>query len=234
MKNIIGICGEKNSGKTLIIIGIMKYYLLKGYDFGAFKPIDKGESINLSKDLLSDGELFKKKGQMKENINIINPYMLHEQLPPVLAAKRDGIKISKSVLNACIKKLKKNYKILLVEGPHSLRTPYVDNENWINFIRSWCDEVIWISKISENSMENTLNSFEILKKMGIKTNILLNNQSNELNLDLIQYQWSTFENELSIKVHGFVPYIKSENKFNIIQKAIEGFIEKFELYKGLV
>ena len=44
--------------------------------------------------------------------------------------------------------------------------------------------------------------------------LLLNNTTNELNADLLQYQWMMLEERLDLRVLGLLPYRIEENRRN--------------------
>ena len=212
MKGLTSVCGAQASGKTLVILGILRLFRRCGLRVGACKPVDVGETAYLAENSLGDGECIQQTGRMREHVSLINPYLLHEKLPPALAAQRDGVRIDKKLLETRIKLLRNSYKRLLIEGPVSLRIPLSGRENWAAMLGKWCADVIWISDINEDSLERTIFSFELLQKYGISVKILLNNRSNERNRELIEYHWLTLEEELSTTVQGLVPYFRFKNR----------------------
>ena len=226
MKCLIGVCGAQASGKTLVILGILRLSRRCGLRVGACKPVDVGETAYLAEDSLGDGESIQQTGRMPEHVSLINPYLLHEKLPPALAAQRDGVRIDKKLLETRLKLLRDSYKRLLIESPGSLRIPLSGTESWAAMLGKWCADVIWISDINEDSLERTLFSFELLQKYGMSVKILLNNRSNERNRELIEYHWLTLEEELSTTVQGLVPYIRGKNRVERVTEVLADIFDE--------
>ena len=65
----------------------------------AWKPLDVNGIGYQIQDSDSDGERLHRATNMSEHINLLNPYLFNEDLPPLLAAQRDGVKVDENVLS---------------------------------------------------------------------------------------------------------------------------------------
>lgn len=212
MSALICVCGTPTSGKTLLILGMLQLAQRWGLRVGACKPVDVGKMEYQSTDQPGDGESFQLVGQMTEHISLINPYLLHERLPPVLAARREGIRIDLNLLNNRLDLLRKRYTSVLLEGPSGLRIPFTESETWLGLLSHWHPEVIWVSDIGEDALEGTLLSVETLRAAGLQVKILLNNINHHRDAELIQYHWMVLEEKLLTTVLGLIPFLENGNK----------------------
>ncbi len=207
MNPLVGVCGAHGSGKTLVILGMLTLMRIRGGQAGAFKPVDSGMRESQARDEYSDGELFQQVGCMPEHISLINPYLLHERLPPQLAALRDGVCIDLNLLDSRLKQLRKRYQCVIIESPGGLLTPIAKDKSWASLLNQWAPDIIWVSGIGETELEHTLVSVDHLLSMELNVRIMLNNNCNIRNAELIQYQWLTLEENLSVPVIGLLPFL---------------------------
>ena len=225
MNNLTCVCGTAGSGKTLVILGLLQLALKRGVPIGACKPIDVGDIEYQSQDVDSDAEQFQKWGQMSEHISQINPYLLNETLPPQLASERDGLKVDLKLIEKNLDQLCHNYPKLLVEGPSGMLTPFLDSKNWMEVIKMWHPQLIWMSGIGIEDLENSLLTLRVFQESGLPVKVILNDANGNQDREMIEYQWLTLEEQIQASVLGFIPYFKKDNVLHISQ-ALDGIFDK--------
>jgi dethiobiotin synthetase len=162
---------------------------------------------------------------MPEHISLINPYLLNETLPIQLAAERDGIRLDLKLIEKRLDELSKRYPQVLIEGPSGLLTPITDSSSWLEIIKMWHPQLIWVSGIGVSDLETSLLALRILQESGLSVKIILNSFSANQNREMIQYQWLTLEEQLKASVLGFVPYFKNE-LLDQMSLALESMMEE--------
>jgi dethiobiotin synthetase len=84
-------------------------------------------------------------------------------------------------------------------------------QSGLELLQQWRATVLWVSGIGRENLEQTLQALTLLRQAGISCQLLLNNTTNELKADLLQYQWMTLEERLDLRVLGLLPYMAEEN-----------------------
>ena len=196
-------------GKTFVALGLL-YLLRQHYKTAAWKPIDVGQLKYHAADILTDGQRLHHAAQMADHPNLVNPFLLNEELPPVLAARRDGVTLHPATLHQYFKMLSTRYERVVIEGGRGLFMPLTETEREIDLLANWKPEVLWVTQIGERDLADTLLQIHALKQAQIAiTGIILSNGNNIKNAELIHYQWLTLEEELSVTVIALLPFLKS-------------------------
>ncbi len=199
---------SKGVGKTFIALGFL-YSLGQHYKASGWKPIDVGHVNYNAADIMTDGERFHQAIQMTEHPNLINPFLFNEDLPPVLAAQRDGIVSKTEILQRYFQLVCKHFDHVVIEGARGLYTPLTSTETEIDLLTAWQPKVLWVTTIGERELSETLLQVKILQQHQINVvGIILNNRDNNKHADLIHYQWLTLEEQLQIKVLALIPFLE--------------------------
>ncbi len=209
MKRLIAVCGARGSGKTMISLGLIQYLKNNKIKVGAWKPVDIGHLEYNSLDIPTDGQRLKQATNMTEHISSINPYLFNQILPPVLAARQDGVKIDLKTIDLRLRALQKQYHFMVMESLPGMMTPFFEDKSWIEQLKTWNVEIIWVSGIGPENLENTLSQVKNIQAKDIPVHIILNNFANSKNAELLYYQWITLEEQLSQTVLGLLPFLSS-------------------------
>ena len=178
----------------------------------AWKPLDVNGIGYQIQDSDSDGERLHRATNMSEHINLLNPYLFNEDLPPLLAAQRDGVKVNEKVLSQRLELLRRRSDIVLIESLAELLGSWTAKHSGLELLQQWQATVLWVSGIGRESLEQTLQAVTILQQAEVSCQLLLNNTNNVLNSDLLQYQWMPLEERLDLRVLGLLPYRIEENR----------------------
>lgn len=200
---------SKGVGKTFVALGLL-HLLKQHYQTGAWKPIDVGHLQYNAADVLSDGQRLHQAAQMAEHPNLVNPFLLNEDLPPILAARRDGVALKTAALQQDFKTLLTRFEQIVIEGARGLQTPLTETDTELDLLAHWKPKILWVTNIGERELADTLLQIHVLKQAQIEiAGIILSNRENNKNSELIHYQWLTLEEESSVAVLALLPFLET-------------------------
>jgi len=214
MTPLLCVAGARGVGKTSVAVALVSLLQQHLGRVIAWKPLDVNGIGYQIQDTDSDGERLHRATNMSEHINLLNPYLLNEDLPPLLAAQRDGIKVDEKVLSQRLELLRRRSDAVLMESLAELLSLWTTKHSGLELLQQWQARILWVSGIGRESLEQTLQAVTLLQQAGISCQLLLNNTTNELNADLLQYQWMILEERLDLRVLGLLPYRTEENRRN--------------------
>jgi dethiobiotin synthase len=201
-------------GKTSVAVALVSLLQQHLGRVIAWKPLDVNGIGYQIQDSDSDGERLHRATNMSEHINLLNPYLFNEDLPPLLAAQRDGVRVDEKVLSQRLELLRRRSDVVLMESLAELLGFWTAKHSGLELLQQWQAKILWVSGIGRESLEQTLQAVTLLQQAGISCQLLLNNTTNELNADLLQYQWMILEERLDLRVLGLLPYRTEENRRN--------------------
>ena len=213
MTPLLCVAGARGVGKTSVAVALVSLLQHLGRVI-AWKPLDVNGIGYQIQDSDSDGERLHRATNMSEHINLLNPYLFNEDLPPLLAAQRDGVKVDENVLIQRLELLRRRSDVVLMESLAELLGFWTAKHSGLELLQQWQARILWVSGIGRESLEQTLQAVTLLQQAGISCQLLLNNTTNELNADLLQYQWMMLEERLDLRVLGLLPYRTEENRRN--------------------
>ncbi|MGK5091323.1 dethiobiotin synthase [Deltaproteobacteria bacterium TL4] len=210
MTKLIYVGGSsKGVGKTFVALGLITCFLTDS-KVGAFKPVDVGHIHYNAADAFTDGERLHQAALMTEHINLVNPFLFNEDLPPVLAGQRDGVKISSKTIKQYLELLKQHFELVVIEGSRGLYLPVSSEETELDLLIQWRPKIIWVAGIGEHELSDTLLQVKQLQQQNLEVvGVILNNREDSFHSDLIRYQWLTLEQQLAIRVIGLIPCLKT-------------------------
>ena len=211
---LLCVAGARGVGKTSVAVALVSLLQQHLGRVIAWKPLDVNGIGYQIQDTDSDGERLHRATNMSEHINLLNPYLLNEDLPPLLAAQRDGVKVDEKVLSQRLELLRRRSDAVLMESLAELLSLWTTKHSGLELLQQWQARILWVSGIGRESLEQTLQAVTLLQQAGISCQLLLNNTTNELNADLLQYQWMMLEERLDLRVLGLLPYRTEENRRN--------------------
>jgi len=214
MNPLLCVAGARGVGKTSVAVALVSLLQQHLGRVIAWKPLDVNGIGYQIQDTDSDGERLHRATNMSEHINLLNPYLLNEDLPPLLAAQRDGVKVDEKVLSQRLELLRRRSDAVLMESLAELLSLWTAKHSGLELLQQWQARILWVSGIGRESLEQTLQAVTLLQQAGISCQLLLNNTTNELNADLLQYQWMMLEERLDLRVLGLLPYRTEENRRN--------------------
>jgi dethiobiotin synthase len=214
MTPLLCVAGARGVGKTSVAVALVSLLQQHLGRVIAWKPLDVNGIGYQIQDSDSDGERLHRATNMSEHINLLNPYLFNEDLPPLLAAQRDGVRVDEKVLSQRLELLRRRSDVVLMESLAELLGFWTAKHSGLELLQQWQAKILWVSGIGRESLEQTLQAVTLLQQAGISCQLLLNNTTNELNADLLQYQWMILEERLDLRVLGLLPYRTEENRRN--------------------
>ena len=214
MTPLLCVAGARGVGKTSVAVALVSLLQQHLGRVIAWKPLDVNGIGYQIQDSDSDGERLHRATNMSEHINLLNPYLFNEDLPPLLAAQRDGVRVDEKVLIQRLELLRRRSDVVLMESLAELLGFWTAKHSGLELLQQWQARILWVSGIGRESLEQTLQAVTLLQQAGISCQLLLNNTTNELNADLLQYQWMMLEERLDLRVLGLLPYRIEENRRN--------------------
>ena len=214
MTPLLCVAGARGVGKTSVAVALVSLLLQHLGRVIAWKPLDVNGIGYQIQDSDSDGERLHRATNMSEHINLLNPYLFSEDLPPLLAAQRDGVKVDENVLSQRLELLRRRSDVVLMESLAELLGCWTAKHSGLELLQQWQARILWVSGIGRESLEQTLQAVTLLQQAGMSCQLLLNNTTNELNADLLQYQWMMLEERLDLRVLGLLPCRIEENLRN--------------------
>lgn len=214
MTPLLCVAGARGVGKTSVAVALVSLLQQHLGRVIAWKPLDVNGIGYQIQDSDSDGERLHRATNMSEHINLLNPYLFNEDLPPLLAAQRDGVRVDEKVLSQRLELLRRRSDVVLMESLAELLGFWTAKHSGLELLQQWQARILWVSGIGRESLEQTLQAVTLLQQAGISCQLLLNNTTNELNADLLQYQWMMLEERLDLRVLGLLPYRIEENRRN--------------------
>jgi dethiobiotin synthase len=214
MTPLLCVAGARGVGKTSVAVALVSLLQQHLGRVIAWKPLDVNGIGYQIQDSDSDGERLHRATNMSEHINLLNPYLFNEDLPPLLAAQRDGVRVDEKVLSQRLELLRRRSDVVLMESLAELLGFWTAKHSGLELLQQWQARILWVSGIGRESLEQTLQAVTLLQQAGISCQLLLNNTTNELNADLLQYQWMMLEERLDLRVLGLLPYRTEENRRN--------------------
>ena len=214
MTPLLCVAGARGVGKTSVAVALVSLLQQHLGRVIAWKPLDVNGIGYQIQDSDSDSERLHRATNMSEHINLLNPYLFNEDLPPLLAAQRDGVKVDENVLSQRLELLRRRSDVVLMESLAELLGCWTAKHSGLELLQQWQARILWVSGIGRESLEQTLQAVTLLQQAGMSCQLLLNNTTNELNADLLQYQWMMLEERLDLRVLGLLPYRIEENRRN--------------------
>lgn len=207
-KTPIFVGGLESCGKTSFICALMDIAGSCGRDIAAFKPFDTGLLQRNAEDVPGDGELFCRKMSGKPMVNLVSPYVAHEQYPIEMAFRRDGITIDETFLRDRIGILFDRFRDVFIELPPGLFAPVSEQKLVYEWMLSVGNRIVWIVHPTPGQLEHNLAEICLLKNSGCRISLVLNNASKVVDQDLLFYQWEKIESLAGQQIEGMIPFVE--------------------------
>lgn len=169
MNNGLFITGtDTGVGKTVVAATLAYALHQRHVGFSFIKPVESGISNHEYLEKNSDAALVKRAGFLTEPLNEIVPFTFREPLAPLLAARRDGVKLSGKELSESVKARIKPSRLTLVEGAGGLMAPLCPDYLIIDLIKDLQLPVLVVCRTSLGAINHTLLTLDRLRREGIR------------------------------------------------------------------
>lgn len=117
-------------GKTHIGVKLAVAWREMGVKVGVFKPAESG----CESDVPADAKALLDAAQSGQTLDDVCPYWLRAPLAPAEAAEQEGIDISFIELHLRLRKMKKHFDVILVEGAGGIMVPLTENITYMDLV----------------------------------------------------------------------------------------------------
>ncbi|MFC1496531.1 dethiobiotin synthase [Candidatus Margulisiibacteriota bacterium] len=166
MSGIFITATDTEVGKTIVSAALVKHFRMQGISCGYMKPISCGPKKD------NDAVFLKKLLKLKDPLKLINPIALPYPLSPYAAAKKAGIKLSKSSILKKIREsyslLTTHYSLLTIEGVGGALVPITKDYMVADLIKDLKIPAIIVARAGLGTLNHTFLTIEALRKRKIK------------------------------------------------------------------
>ena len=212
MKQGIFITGtDTGVGKTVVAATLAHALNRRQIDFGYIKPMESGIASNNHLVNASDAALVKKAGTLSESLDEIVPFTFKEPLAPLLAARREGIEITKEKLIKSIKELINPSRLTIIEGAGGLLAPICKNYLILDLIKELNFATLVVCRTGLGSVNHTLLTLDRLRREKISPIGIIANHINS-NPGIAEAAFTTQLSEFDqVPILGELPYLNGFN-----------------------
>ncbi|HDS16227.1 MAG TPA: dethiobiotin synthase [Proteobacteria bacterium] len=179
MQNGLFITGtDTGVGKTMVSAALACALRQKEISFSYLKPVESGIPDRLYLEERSDAAIVKKAGELPQALTEIAPFTFREALSPLLAARREGRKLSGQELSDWVRKRLEPTCFTLVEGAGGLLAPLCPDYLVLDLIKALNLPVLVVCRSSLGAINHTLLTLERLRREGINPAGLIINHLN--------------------------------------------------------
>ncbi len=119
-------------GKTLITAGIAHALRARGIDVGVMKPVETGCSTRAGGLQPPDALTLREAAEVRDALDLINPYRFREPLAPMVAAERSRRRVDVERLLERFGCLADRHTVMLVEGAGGLLAPITEKLSFLD------------------------------------------------------------------------------------------------------
>ncbi len=203
---------DTDVGKTYITAHLLKFFLVKGYQARAIKPIETGFDYQNDVPIGSDVYAYQ---QINPNNNYSPAYYFDMPASPHYSAHVTNVQIDIDVVeDYCQKHIEKS-EITLIEGAGGLLVPFNHQHNFTHLIKRLNCPIILVVKNQLGAINQALTNIELCEFYGIKIACIIMNQTDSSdNLAL--------ENINFIKTQTDIPVVQIDKN-----ESFKDFVDKF-------
>jgi dethiobiotin synthetase len=115
--------------------------------------------------------------RVNESLDAINPYRMRNPLAPSVAAKIEGINVSRKKILSAYTRLRKKYDITVVEGAGGIMVPVYKKYLFTDMIKDFDLPVVIVSRPGLGTINHTLLTVNAAENRGLKIlGVIFNNE----------------------------------------------------------
>ena len=153
-------------GKTVVAGGLARLLAERGEDVGVMKPAETGWA-GPPGELPSDARFLARAAGAEDAIREINPYVYREPLAPLVAARREGPEVDRTVIRQAYDALVGRHDRVLVEGAGGLSVPLTESMDMAD-LASFLDlPVLIVTRPSLGTLNHTFLTVHYARRCGL-------------------------------------------------------------------
>lgn len=216
---------DTDAGKTVVTAGLMYLLRKEGYNSCYFKSALSGAVENGNELIPGDTRFVKTVSGLKEDINVITPYIFKIPVSPHLAARLENNPIDIDVIKEKFINLKNKYDYIVAEGSGGLIVP-ITEEGYMMYdlIKDLKMDVIVVARAGLGTINHTVLTVKYAQSLGIDVKGIIINGYEKPNIchdDNIK----TIQKLTNVPVLAVIP--KMEN-IDVEKSEIGNMKEEFE------
>ncbi len=222
-------------GKTIVSAIAVRALLKRGFNVGVMKPFETG-CLKEDKELFpSDSIFLRDMAEMRESLDLINPYRFELPLSPLAASwveKRD-VDFKKTIQNYEV--LRKKYDFLVIEGAGGILVPISIDHNskaifMADLIKMFKIPALIVSRPTLGTINHTLLTVKYAISQGIEVIGVIINYSSPPGKDISEETNPYILKQLSPKpILGIISYLEEISKEKIDKLIDLSYKELFDV-----
>tara|TARA_B100000029_G_scaffold146818_2_gene142143 strand:+ start:2976 stop:3671 length:696 start_codon:yes stop_codon:yes gene_type:complete len=166
MKSIFITGTDTDVGKTCVTASIARLLHEKDIDVGVMKPFASGVDTN-SDGISDDVRILMEYSNVKDSVNLINPYFFDIPSSPFDASRQLSVDIELSKIYDSFNELSQKHEIVLVEGIGGILTPILNNFFLVDLIKKLNLDTLIVANSKTGTVNHALLTYETCNRMGI-------------------------------------------------------------------
>ncbi len=175
----LGVSGtDTGIGKTVVTAALAARARALGIPVAAMKPVESGAELHVPSGINSVGypsdvlRLHAATGGT-DDVKMMCPYSLVEPLAPLIAAKRAGVTIDLTVLDAAMLSLSQGRELLLIEGAGGVMVPITADTTVLDLFARWSCEMILVAGNRLGVLNHVLLSVHAAEAAGVNVRAII-------------------------------------------------------------
>jgi dethiobiotin synthase len=216
-------------GKTLVVAGVMRWFLKRGVNAMVMKPVQTGAECDAEgRSVAPDVEFVLRAAELsldEETRGRVAPYLFEPACSPHLAARLADCPIRIEKIRECAQWLAERHDRLVVEGAGGLMVPLGDAGTMLDLVAALGLPTLLVGHSGLGTINHVLLSLDALRRRGITPmGVILNDcqpvpeASRFIHDDNVE----AIEAFGSIRVLARVPYLGPEPDLAMLDAALDG------------
>jgi dethiobiotin synthetase len=206
---------DTDVGKTFIAAGISAALSARGIDVGVYKPMLSGMDRT---DKNSDAMILKTMSADTSPIEDITPFHFKEPLAPYIAAKLQGISISKSDIMSHWETVKNRHEFFIVEGAGGISVPYGEDFLVSDIAVEIGFPIVVVARANLGTVNHTYLTIEYAKRLGLDILGVIINGLDQSRAGIAETtNPKLIEKLCNVSILGIIPQMHNVTKEKIIQ-----------------
>ena len=179
-KGVFIIGTDTDVGKTIVTAGLVHVLRKRGINACSFKAVLSGGIRENGRLIPGDTKLVKEVCNIDEEYGLMNPYCLETPVSPHLAARLEGVKISRERILNTYKRLSEKYQFIVAEGAGGIIVPIIDRSYFIyDLIKDLKMPVIIVARADVGTINHTALTVRFAQSIGLDIKGIIINRCTE-------------------------------------------------------
>lgn len=219
MKGIFVTGTDTGVGKTLVCGCLARYLEVKGFKVITQKWIQTGCQSNFSADIKLHLKLMgKTKDDIKDYLELVNPYIFRFVSSPHLASQIEKKRINADKIIKSFKLLSAQFDFVIVEGIGGALVPFKKDGLVIDIVKQLDLAVLVVAQNKLGAINHTLLTLEALRQRGLKIVGIVFNNLNKEDKRVLEDNPGIIKALTQERILGVLPWIDNYNQ--LYQKFI--------------